>query len=225
MRVCRDLPATETDFNDAYWLAQAYFYTHQYARAEQLLTTPLRYGANVATSVWEPAGPTASDALHDALETTRAKSVLPPAILERCTHAERFGAHELRTVDEEDDEHVDSLLGNVPVRQMSRRRKRSPSPGPSAPDPAVSMDPFSASWAGPAFLPANNDVQAIRHTSEHSGLEGPCLVNWSSPCRYLAAQCQARLGKLHEALDLIGEDHARWTGGSAYPANSRCSKL
>ena len=37
-------------------------------------------------------------------------------------------------------------------------------------------------------------------------------MNWSAPCRYLAAQCQVRMGQFHEALALTGEDHTRWTG-------------
>ncbi|KAK0559627.1 anaphase-promoting complex subunit Cut9 [Tilletia horrida] len=36
------LEETDLAWNDAYWLAQAYFMTHQYARAEHLLTRPLR---------------------------------------------------------------------------------------------------------------------------------------------------------------------------------------
>ncbi|WFD33373.1 anaphase-promoting complex subunit Cut9 [Malassezia cuniculi] len=211
------LETTNMAFNDAYWLAQAYFFTHQYARAEQLLTTPLRYGANVDTTVWEPTPASTSDALHDALEATRANTILPQSILEKRAHTDRFGPDELRTVDEEDDEHVDELLGNdaeTPVRLTSRRRKRSPSPGTSRVEPTGSLDPFSGSWGGPSFLPPSNEVQMLRHASERAPLEGPCLVNWSSPCRYLAAQCQARLGKLYEALDLIGEDHTRWTGGT-----------
>ncbi|KAE8226376.1 hypothetical protein CF319_g1025 [Tilletia indica] len=36
------LEETELAWNDAYWLAQAFFMTHQYARAEHLLTRPLR---------------------------------------------------------------------------------------------------------------------------------------------------------------------------------------
>lgn len=207
------LETTETAFNDAYWLAQAYFLTHQYARAEQLLMTPLRYGANADTTPWEPVAASVGDALHDALEATRAKSILPRSIFERRTHTDCFGADELRTVDEEDDEHVDSLLGSVPPAP-ARRRKRSPSPGATSSVDHASLDPFSASWAPPAFRAASGDVQLLRHAGERPFVEGPCLVNWSSPCRYLAAQCQARLGKLFEALDLIGEDHSRWTGGT-----------
>ncbi|WP_425355717.1 CDC27 family protein, partial [Pseudoalteromonas aliena] len=39
------LETREAAYNHAYWLAQAYFLPHQYDRAEQLLTTPLRCGA------------------------------------------------------------------------------------------------------------------------------------------------------------------------------------
>lgn len=86
--------------NDAYFLAQAFFSTHQYARAEQLLTTPLRYGtARLGGSTSQAQAPPLTDqieqrnelagmvaeeniqgdgdALAAALAATRSSSVLP----------------------------------------------------------------------------------------------------------------------------------------------------
>lgn len=220
LRASADYTATETAFNDAYWLAQAFFLTHQYARAEQLLTEPLQYGANADVPP-EPAeeGDTeqkhvAGEALHAALEATRAKSILPSSIAGGTAKA--ADALHTRTTDEEDDVQVDSLLGEetapkaeprpTQMRRTSRRRKREPSESP---------EPEAQAEDGPTpFLRVDKEVQRLRRATDAGARSGPCLVNWSSPCRYLAAQCQVRLGKLYEALELIGEDHTRWTGGA-----------
>ena len=74
--------ATEAAYNDAYWLAQAYFLTHQYERAEQLLTKPLRCGAVAQPTPGTPIPVTGAqgDALHAALAATRAASILPTSL-------------------------------------------------------------------------------------------------------------------------------------------------
>lgn len=137
---------------------------------------------------------TQGDALQAALEATRANSALPPAIQARRARAGTYTS-------------VTDAAGGAPSeappddgpRRLSRRRKRSPS----------LTDPFHVS--GPACLPIDTEFSRVvvpRDTEAH----GPCLVNWSSPCRYLAAQCLVRLGRFHEALELTGEDHTRWTG-------------
>ncbi|WFD30859.1 anaphase-promoting complex subunit Cut9 [Malassezia sp. CBS 17886] len=211
------LEPTELAYNDSYWLAQAYFLTHQYARAEQLLTTPLRWGGGErdaargargsadadagGTPPTQCAAPLHSDALHVALEATRAQSILPASI--------RGGpAPTARGTSPGDDAadvlHVDSLLGGGGgggARRVSRRRKRASS----------ADDPFRG--AAPAdMLPAG--VERAQLLAAGAAPRGPCLVNWSSPCRYLAAQCLVRLGKFHDALELTGEDHTRWTAGN-----------
>ncbi|KAL9938831.1 hypothetical protein V8E36_002550 [Tilletia maclaganii] len=65
------LEETELAWNDAYWLAQAYFMTHQYARAEHLLTKPLRsaYTRRLAeeqqnSAGLAPLGPEATETHH-----------------------------------------------------------------------------------------------------------------------------------------------------------------
>lgn len=210
-------PATETAYNDAYWLAEAYFLTHQYDRAEQLLTTPLRCGAQPSAAGGLGAAPVGreGDALEAALAATRASSLLPPQILARRTHADTYAS--VTWGDDADDAAaVHASLGGArsragpsrtsdswasPPRRASRRRKRSPSP----------HDPFAESVSPPAM---SLDAEYVELTAP-SVASSPCLVNWSAPCRYLAAQCQVRLGRLHDALTLLGEDHTRWTGGAS----------
>ena len=41
----------EDDQNDAFWLAQIYFMTHQYSRAERLLTRPFQMNEDIIESV------------------------------------------------------------------------------------------------------------------------------------------------------------------------------
>ncbi|CAO1618199.1 unnamed protein product [Sympodiomycopsis kandeliae] len=77
--------------NDAYFLAKAYFLTHQYSRAEKLLMTPLPSNAAVANLVnVQNAGNTSAeeegladeDALRAAVESTRKGAFLPEHLLE-----------------------------------------------------------------------------------------------------------------------------------------------
>lgn len=210
--------ATETAYNDAYWLAQAYFLTHQYARAEQLLTTPLRCGAvntepdNAQGEASSPPAPQ-TDALHEALEATRAQSILPESIRKSGDGQDSYAETN------EDALQVDNMLGiqGAPMarsqgRRVSRRRKREPSSSPEC-----SQDPFHVETRPPpAFMALDEEIQRVVLADERNSERGPCLVNWSTPCRYLAAQCQVRLGKFHEALELTGEDHTRWTGGGKH---------
>ncbi|WFD22557.1 anaphase-promoting complex subunit Cut9 [Malassezia equina] len=191
------LEPTELAYNDAYWLAQAYFYTHQYARAEHLLTTPLRCGAvplDVSAPGATPVG-TQGDALQAALEATRSNSVLPPAIQARRARAGTYTS----VTDTSSADALDEAPADDGPRRVSRRRKRSPS----------LTDPFHVT--GPTCLPIDTEFPRLVVPSDTEA-QGPCLVNWSSPCRYLAAQCLVRLGRFHEALELTGEDHTRWTG-------------
>lgn len=188
-------------YNDAYWLAQAYFYTHQYARAELLLTTPLPSGLQDEEAAEQPGmrATTLSphtDVLHEALEATRAQSILPDAIRTRYGHADMYGGPS-------DEPRAPSVGADRPSsRKTSRRRKRES----ASPD---QTDPFHPSVRVPTL---EEELEQTLRTSGRPGFKGPSLVNWSTPCRYLAAQCQVRLGKFHEALELTGEDHTRWTG-------------
>ena len=211
------LETSEAAYNDAYWLAQAYFLTHQYERAEQLLTTPLRCGAfplkpNMRGET--PVG-TRGDALLAALAATRASSELPLSMQARRRHADTYASvSDIPAGADDDDAHVDRALDGATdsVRgtrahvasgtgtNTSRRRKRSVSPS----------DPFQAPHGLHRSVDEEFTQLVVRQDEDES--QGPCLVNWSSPCRYLAAQCQVRIGKLHEALELTGEDHTRWTG-------------
>lgn len=188
------MEASEAAYNDAYWLAQAYFLTHQYERAEQLLTTPLRCGAVPLPSDSHGETPvgTRGDALHAALTATRVSSVLPMQLQERRRHADTYASVAPAK---------DVPTDHPPTRVTStRRRKRSLSPS----------DPFQVSQEAP--VPIDDEFSRLVVRADASERTGPCLVNWSAPCRYLAAQCQVRMGQFHEALALTGEDHTRWTG-------------
>lgn len=202
--------ATEMVYNDAYWLAQAYFLTHQYARAEQLLTTPLRCGAvDVPPEPLGRASPRPApqtDALHDALASTRAHSILPESLRQRTAQEDDSS---------EDDAQVDHLLGIQgarPARHAAPRGKRERSSSFDATEDIFQAD----ARLPPTFLTTDEEVEQVIQAGSDALAQGPCLVNWSTPCRYLAAQCQVRLGKFYEALELTGEDHTRWTGGGTH---------
>lgn len=201
--------ATDTAYNDAYWLAQAYFLTHQYDRAEQLLTTPLRSGAVDATASpgdTLPRTAPQNDALHEALEATRAQSIVPDSIRRSEHKGDDSG---------EDDIQVDNMLGIQPGPSDPYNARRGKRERSSSVD--VTEDPFYTDTRPPkTFMPPDEEIQQVVYAGERSSEQGPILVNWSTPCRYLAAQCQVRLGKFHEALELTGEDHTRWTGGSKH---------
>lgn len=210
--------ATDAAYNDAYWLAQAYFFTHQYARAEKLLTEPLRCGAvalNEEPEAFYSPSTSQTDALHEALQATRAKSVLPYSLRKNVSNDDSSGEEDL----EEDVAQVENMLGiqNEPFdRYASRPRKRERS---SSPDHLE--DPFHTDvQPPPTLMSVGEELHQVLRASARRYEHGPCLVNWSTPCRYLAAQCQVRLGKFHEALELTGEDHTKWTGGGKYSSKT-----
>lgn len=250
------LETTAAAYNDAYHLAQCYFYTHQYARAEHLLTNPLRIRA--PRSQAHPPAPTDAaasssakhtgaegflmsdnvqdddDALHDVLQRTRSASILPPSIMARSsTKDSMYSATSSTTgkrkkrdynlsangssgadsasnpADSDDDTHDASAAtdrdGSVLVRAYANRRSTRP---PA--DTTLDLQP---------------DVDAVRNASVERA-HGPVLVNHSLACRYLAAQCQVRLAKYHEALDLLGEtEHWGASASNRKPATDGGIKL
>ncbi|WFC99252.1 anaphase-promoting complex subunit Cut9 [Malassezia yamatoensis] len=201
------LETTETAYNDAYWLAQAYFLTHQYAHTEQLLTKPLLSGATRSSDGFEsPVSKgvaSSSDTLHDALQATRSKSILPDSIRNKAVLAEDSGEDELK---------VDHMLGTPDNSTQQDRARRSGRERSRSIDATENV--FHAkSKDAPTFMPIDQEIERLTQFQKNPQIQGPCLVNWSTPCRYLAAQAQVRQGKYHEALEIIGEDHTRWTGG------------
>lgn len=154
---------------------------------------------------------THGDALHAALAATRASSILPPSIRSRYAHADTYASVTWTHPSEETEalgaSHRHLTPNTSTARRVSRRRKRSPSPSDPFHAPDVTVESIDTEF-----------TQLLVQQDEDA--QGPCLVNWSSPCRYLTAQCQVRLNKLQEALDLTGEDHTRWTGRASARAPS-----
>uniref|UniRef100_V5E3A5 Anaphase control protein cut9 n=2 Tax=Kalmanozyma brasiliensis (strain GHG001) TaxID=1365824 RepID=V5E3A5_KALBG len=69
------------------------------------------------------------------------------------------------------------------------------------------------------------DVDEVRN-STLAPAHGTVLVNHSVACRYLAAQCQVRLAKYHEALELLGEtEHWGTSTSNKRPASDGGIKL
>ncbi|KAJ1023222.1 hypothetical protein NDA16_003375 [Ustilago loliicola] len=268
------LETTAAAFNDAYHLAQCYFYTHQYARAEQLLTSPLR----TATSSNRPARPTPThadsapysakqtgaegflasenvqeddDALHEVLQQTHSSSILPASIMARSTTKDSMysatssatgkrkkrdfnvtstgtGSSDSSGRDDSDDEFLKDAShnthhdGSVVFRDI---------PDPHA-APHGSSDTHqrpsaknSATAKGKETIDLQADVDEVKNSSL-APAHGPVLVNHSLACRYLAAQCQVRLAKYHEALDLLGEtEHWGSSASNKRPSNDGGIKL
>lgn len=111
--------------NDAYFLAKAYFLTHQYSRAQHLLTTPLPQlptRAAGAKSEMPSSAPNGfqshpeEDALEAALAGTRASSALPPGLLQRQQATSGFSSGAVPSGSDVDDEDAD-------VEPEQRKRK------------------------------------------------------------------------------------------------------
>ncbi|SAM84653.1 related to anaphase control protein cut9 [Ustilago bromivora] len=252
------LETSAAAFNDAYHLAQCYFYTHQYARAEQLLTTPLRNGRSTATnhdSTSYSAKHTGAegflasdnvqeddDALQEVLQQTRSSSILPVCIMARSTTKDSMYSATSSTTgkrkkrdfnvtatgtgssetdssggrDQSDDEFLEGAShdahhnGSVIFRDVS---------GPQHPQAEKKLA------KGKESIDLQADVDEVKNSSL-APAHGPVLVNHSLACRYLAAQCQVRLAKYHEALDLLGEtEHWGSSASNKRPSNDGGIKL
>lgn len=265
------LETTAAAFNDAYHLAQCYFYTHQYARAEQLLTSPLRTGASRSRQPTRPtnaAAPAAAhadavpssakhtgaegflasenvqedeDALQEVLQRTRSSSILPASIMARSTTKDSMysatssttgkrkerdftvtatgtGSSETESSgrDAESDEEFlrdasGERDGSVVLRDTAARAKHSRA--------------RSGAKAQFTAMDLQSDLDKVKN-STLAPANGPILVNHSLACRYLAAQCQVRLAKYHEALDLLGEtEHWGSSSSNKRPSNDGGIKL
>ncbi|PWN47419.1 TPR-like protein [Violaceomyces palustris] len=272
--------------NDAYWLAQCYFATHQYAKAEHLLTTPLRTGSSSAghspggtqtkkekctkgDDVLIARSSDGGDALTAALAATRSKSQLPSAILAKASQPSIQAGVKLRShtmsrtssgvsIGKRKERHF-TVSGNGSVPSSPEDQGRV-SGGPSNGHREAEYDSLHAREAGDIewvddenecadetmeaelgqgawwktkksrstarlqrgagykdekLSRLENEVlleEDLRQVQEKDvpSPDGPILAHYSMPCRYLTAQCQVRLGKYYEALELIGEDPTQW---------------
>lgn len=109
--------------NDAYFLAKAYFLTHQYSAAERLLTTPLPSSGAVAPSVPQAdaladEGLAEQDALQAAVDSTRKATFLPSALLERSSGKPNLYAGAFSHADDGEDG------SNRPSRQRTNTAER-----------------------------------------------------------------------------------------------------
>lgn len=270
-------------YNDAYHLAQCYFYTHQYARAEHLLTNPLRTGASrhisatateLAASARSKATATSGllaseheedgDALYNALAATRANSQLPSSILARSSTKDSMYSVSTGSKRKERDFNVSatgtassasaSTNGSTGRDDANHKHRPTNKAGNRATAPAdpLNLDRDADIDSSSVFKPTKRvraDAQHARSSNtddadeEHDTSaidndlidvkdkdatipDGPTLVNHSLACRYLAAQCQVRLAKYHEALELLG-DNEQWGGaaGAKKPSTDGGIKL
>ncbi|SPO28503.1 related to anaphase control protein cut9 [Ustilago trichophora] len=243
------LETTAAAFNDAYHLAQCYFYTHQYARAEQLLTSPLRTGAShpgrpsKAPATSGDSAPYSAkqtgaegflasdnvqdddDALHEVLQRTRSSSILPASIMARSTTKDSMYSATSSTTGKRKkrDFNVTATGTGSSETDSSGREAESDQEflqdassivnhhhhhQPQEDGSVVFLDGLKSRRESKKKEREPVDLQSDLDQVKQSTLapaHGPILVNHSLACRYLAAQCQVRLGKYHEALDLLGE--------------------
>ncbi len=264
------LETSAAAFNDAYHLAQCFFYTHQYARAEQLLTSPLRTGASRSnrtlgpmTSNAEGGGSSAmkhtgaegflasdnvqedDDALHEVLQRTRSSSILPASIMARSTTKDSMYSATSSTTGKR--KKRDFNVTATGTGSSDDSGSFGGAPGASDDEEflkdasSFNADADAERDGSVVFRPSNNashrttnskrrikedidlqsDLEKVKSTSL-APATGPILVNHSLACRYLAAQCQVRLAKYHEALDLLGET-SHWGASSSTANNKRPS--
>lgn len=287
--------------NDAYFLAKAYFLTHQYSRAEQLLTVPLpRMARAVRKGAQDDSAPfpaqsgsdfaAEDDALEAALLSTRKNSILPAVLFEGddakagvsagLAFAQHTRMNEFKTplMSEElaaglrkrkdrdftvsgtgtgsesndgaesdgktssrhspidvEQSAQDSLEGKcsearpggtssttfAPRDFRSGARDKPPSAQDDRSDLPIPGQLYTA-WKEEQNK-SLREVQEAGHLRKDSHTERKALVDSSTACRFLAAKCLTRLGKLGQALDLIGEHSGRWQGGGRYGFSSPSS--
>ncbi|TKY89710.1 hypothetical protein EX895_001495 [Sporisorium graminicola] len=261
------LETTAAAFNDAYHLAQCYFYTHQYARAEQLLTSPLRTGtsrsrgATAVTTASAGNGETAhysakqtgaegflpsdnvqedEDALQEVLQRTRSASILPASIMARSTTKDSMYSATSSTTGKRKKRDFNVTATGTGSSQTESSGRDAESDEEFLKDASIDNDNEQEGSVVFKEAPARRhgtkqstqtgvdlqaDVDQVKNSSV-APAHGPILVNHSLACRYLAAQCQVRLAKYHEALDLLGEtEHWGTSASNKRPSNDGGIKL
>ncbi|EIN10021.1 TPR-like protein [Punctularia strigosozonata HHB-11173 SS5] len=215
------------DPNDAFWLAQTYFFTNQYSRAEKLLTRPFPAGPPNLPPKPHPsvfgqspqrlpdekvAGPS-NQYQH---QSANGPSAAPFVFGAQVNHPSAF--------------HAAAQAGGG----KGKAPAVAPAPNPAPPGLGVAIEIGLGNNLGlnpTASLPINLgtglsigngrlpvgpsamiDVAAERNVNV-DGVQGlgdsedevSRLVDMSVACRYLAAQCQVRQGKWAEATEMLGE--------------------
>lgn len=224
---------SEEVYQDAYWLAYAYFLSHQYQKAIALLTAPLpaqKVSFDRPHNPGDPVEITESDALADALAGTRMSS----ALIERFSPARdrrtRRGKRKERsfTVSGTGSGSEISDSDDHPSEEDVKAQKYSDEEAMHR----VSQRSNSESDLDERWLADSTSCLQEIKAQERPEAEGPCLVSYSQACRYLTAQClvrsssqaqsfgillirvptQVRVCRFHEALDLLGRDPSKWRG-------------
>ncbi|KDN52205.1 TPR-like protein [Tilletiaria anomala UBC 951] len=214
------LELTEEAYNDAYFLANAYFLSHHYQKAFDLLATPLpdRAGSSLSPLDDNAQGTTVgeeSDALEAALAGTRLSSLVLHRRQEASKQARRRNKRKDRsftvsgtgTGSEDEGDASASYASMESANERSWMLQKGTAKNLSLKTTEAARDDEEEVW----LEDVDRCVQEVK-AQERPTAEGPCLISYSQPCRYLGAQCLVRLGRFYEALDLLGRDHTRWQG-------------
>ncbi|UZJ51986.1 hypothetical protein CBS101457_001306 [Exobasidium rhododendri] len=208
-------------WNDAYNLATAYFLTHRYAQAEQLLTAPLCLARKPVS--FSPEGVEGSDAdedeedtprqgdrewndLDEAIAATHKSSTLPSSMLAKMDGVD-FVAHG-------PDEEI-AVTSTFAGRKRKDRQftisgtgtgsEGTSGEGGSNNEECKENDGVDPMDMGEQVMQAWKEEQrvAMDEVREREILppDSISLVKVSVACKYLAAQCMARQEKYQEALD------------------------
>ncbi|KAF8510783.1 hypothetical protein JB92DRAFT_2938245 [Gautieria morchelliformis] len=174
--------------NDAFWLAQTHFMTHQYSRAERLLTRPFPLTPPPNTPF-----PSHSRPHIPILGTFSSTSSMPLTNGSANSHSGQGKSQRGR--------------GKEPVLVHTRSNSQSQTAVDPMRIPIQYPDIHHNQLAG---LIA--EIGRVRGRADMSR-----LVDMSIACRYLAAQCQVRQGKWADALEMLGESNPFKDSGRSGP--------
>lgn len=203
-------------WNDAYNLATAYFLTHRYAQAEQLLCTPLRLAKRSVQSssedvdilpedeIKQAAGDQEWEDLEAAVNATRQTSSLPASMLAKMNGIGGT-AEDLESKERKRKERPFTISGTGTGSEGTGGGRS----GESASNVDEAVAPVL--MGGPKLTEEDAVMSAWREEQNvameeirERDLPPPdsvSLVSISIPCKYLAAQCMVRQEKYQEALD------------------------
>lgn len=186
------------DPNDAFWLAQTYFTTHQYARAYRLLTRPFPTGppnVHPPNSVHGSAGST-SDNTAGGVHSRAPSAQSVHGSAEGSLGSNGAGSGSKNTLD-----------------AAGTSAQPNPFKGKAKEISETATKAHITSQI--SLMPTQQTGTVVRLPMGSAGLSGTVglgdgasrLVDLSLACRYLAAQCMVRCGKWADAMELIGESN------------------
>ncbi|CDW97270.1 hypothetical protein [Sporisorium scitamineum] len=225
------LETTSAAFNDAYHLAQCYFYTHHDTAPYSAKQTGAE-GFLASDNVQED-----EDALQEVLQRTRSSSILPASIMARSTTKDSMYSATSSTTGKRKKRDFNVTATGTGSSETESSGKDAESDEEFLKDASIDQEQQGSVIVKEAPARQNDsrqlktgiDLQADVDQVKNSTIapaHGPILVNHSLACRYLAAQCQVRLAKYHEALDLLGEtEHWGSSASNKRPSNDGGIKL